>query len=238
MNVVGVEHAGGERDEHVVRVRVRGRHEALGLLDARMAEDVVIRRVSAHVEVASLLEARDGIGVVVDHHERPARLEEVPSDLFADPPEAADDVVILHRVEGFTHLSPLDQAKQVALDHELEEVAGREGEPAEARQDQRHGEDLSPGIQREDLAEAHRGNGDHGHVEGIDDGDVVEDPVSERAPDQHEKHDQQGETDLGERFHRACETREGSRVAVDGDRRWACESTAGWISWSASVRLG
>ncbi len=102
---------GGDHDEEVVLVAVQRRDHALGVLDARLLELMIIGRVADHVEQlgAEILgEGADAVLVGVHDHEGLAHVEELGDHMLARVARAADDDVLTELVDASLHASLLE----------------------------------------------------------------------------------------------------------------------------------
>eukprot|EP01022_Parablepharisma_sp_SALTPOND_P024717 TRINITY_DN55377_c0_g1_i1.p1 TRINITY_DN55377_c0_g1~~TRINITY_DN55377_c0_g1_i1.p1 ORF type:complete len:726 (+),score=231.40 TRINITY_DN55377_c0_g1_i1:2-2179(+) len=187
---VGAHVLGREHDVDVVRVRAHRGDEALGPLQPGGDKALVLGGRTQHIVDALGLQAAGDLFLVVDDHHLAVRLLEHLGDQGSDSAVAADDVMVLDGAYGAFQASSPHNLPELALHHELGKAGHQVKDGAHAGQAQDNGEDASFGVQGTHLAEAHRGHGDHGHVQGFQPGVVLQDTVAHGA---HEDHPQAAE---------------------------------------------
>ena len=88
------------------------------------------------MEHLHLLEGLAHLGVVVDYDERDARVLEVAGDLAPDPPEPAEQIVVVELGDLSLHKARLEQSRKVAGHEQLGERDQQEEHRTDAEGDQ------------------------------------------------------------------------------------------------------
>jgi hypothetical protein len=120
----------------------------------------------------------------------------------------ADDDVLLQFRDRLAHALPPEDLPELSLDDERRHRRGEVDQDAHPEDEQDHGEDPAGRVvvERDDLPVAHRGQGDDGHVQRVEDAVLAlrDDGVAghpDREDDQRRRRGgQQPAPDLGELF--------------------------------------
>ena len=126
----------------------------------------------------------DLFGQGIDHDEGQALGVQLLSHVAAHPAVAADDDVIGEFVQHAEQASFLEVGPSFAGEQEIGHAAQQvHGQPS-GSQNEHDGEELATRRQRLDFAEADRAQGDHGHVEGIQQLHALQQPEPRRTQQQ------------------------------------------------------
>ncbi len=158
-------------------------------------QDVVVRCVAVQDgnRRIALAERRDRIHGLVHGDELALGGDQLVHDIGADPAHAADDVVVLHAIDGFQHLAPPQHFVKAALENEGGEFGRQVDQVRDADERDRHVEHAAARAVRQvhDLAVADAGHGDEHHVDAVDRARLAlrDDPEAHCADDVDGDHD-------------------------------------------------
>ena len=146
------------------------------------AKDVVVGRVAADVE--ELADGGDPFRIGVDDHDVHPGLGQVTRRRPPDSAPAAHDDVPVETGDLLGHASPLHRVAELPFDEQLQRHGEGVQSGAHPGEDDHHREHLPRSVQRLDLAEAHRGDGRHRLVDGVEHPEA-EHHVADRSEDHH-----------------------------------------------------
>ena len=126
---------------------------------------------------------------MLDGDEVPVGGGELVGHVAADPPEAADDEMAVQLANLLFHATPPQRVIEIGFEKEHREAGEQEGDCPEAGQrDQAGKQPLAEAVDLDDLAVAHRGDGDQRHVEGIGEaGPLLADQIETCGPDRYQR---------------------------------------------------
>ena len=175
-------------DEQVVGVARQHRGEAVRAIDTGLVQDGVVGRVAEDAGQVLGARPRDVLGVAVDDDERPSADRELPAQAASHAPVAADDDVLLEVPDHCVHLPFAEDLAQAHLQHRLAEVDDAEQEHAEADEEVDDDHD-APGVaERVDLVVADGREGDHRHVEGVEEPPAFDPHEGQRGGERERDH--------------------------------------------------
>ena len=179
---VGVERARGDRHEQVLGVGRERRDDGARAVDAGLVKHALPRSrrpgrtASPRSRAVSAASGSTSTTTKSAPSSASARATTEPTR-----PAPATIVWPLQLGDALLHAASLQEAQDVALEQELDELREREAERRDAGQDHEHRERLARARQRVDLAEPDRADRDHRHVQRVEEAPALDEHVADDA---------------------------------------------------------
>jgi len=135
--------------------------------------------------------------LALDDHKRQLLTGQLVGHRASDAAIGADHGVLVESADATVHALPPQYPSQLPGHHQLGHHAKTHKQRHHAGEDERDGEDLPLGVERLDFVEADRGQGDDGHVQGIQQAPALKDSVADYAVagDRYQQQQRQAEPD-------------------------------------------
>jgi hypothetical protein len=197
----GVELLGRQRDKDVGSIARQSGKEPLGLLHARREEGGFSGRIAFKHQVLGGFGGAGALRIVLDDDKRDRLGAQLPADHLPDAAKATDHVMGAERRNALLHASPPKDPLELPRHDRFRQRHDRVQDNPDARHQEGHREPPARGAERVHFQVADRGEGNDGHVEGVEPGVVRQEAVAEHARHDHEYDEQDGDPQPGERPH-------------------------------------
>src|SRR6185369_3624916 len=174
-----IEPAGRNHDEQVVGVGMQCRQQTRRSADIRFQEHRIVGGVPLDIQDPLIAELLDPLRISVDNDETPTGLFQFVYDISSCGAHAADNEMLLQRRDCSGHFASPENIGKVALHDEGGQDGKSIDEGCGTAEDEKYGEETAFEGQGMNFAVPHRGYGDHGHVEGVEQAPPLDDAVPE-----------------------------------------------------------
>ena len=192
----GIQFPGGQGDVHVGGVVADAENRSPGSPDSGIHEHRIAGAVAQQHRVSLGACGIDMIRVGVDDDEIDSRFMEFPGDGTPGTAETAEEVVIPQFIDAIGHLASPVKVGDTRFDDELADSGDKGGSESQSEEYDDDGEDPSGITELPDFSESYRGDGDYGHIKGLEEAPVLFYEIISQSPG--EQDDEKAQEKAGE----------------------------------------